>query len=106
MKNDPLEYIRCRLSREELLLQLAEECAELGKAALKLRRIYDGSNPTPIKHHEAYNNLIEEIADVTLCVEVLGLNTPEALKTVGEIWGSKLDRWKQRLMEAESKDLE
>ena len=99
-----LEYIRDSLSREELLLQLAEECAELGKAALKLRRIYDGSNPTPIKRPEAYNNLIEEIADVTLCVEVLGLNTPEVLQTVGQIWGAKLDRWKQRLMEAESKD--
>ena len=71
---------------------------------MKLRRIYDGSNPTPVKRAVAFNNIIEEIADVTLCVEVLGLNTPEVLQRVGEIWCAKLDRWKQRLIEAEGED--
>lgn len=32
---------------EEQLLQLAEECAELSQAALKLRRAMTGTNPTP-----------------------------------------------------------
>ena len=34
---DAIEYVRANLSKEEQLAQLAEECAELGKAALKLR---------------------------------------------------------------------
>ena len=45
---DAIEYVRKTLSKEEQLAQLAEECAELGKAALKLRRVYDGRNPTPV----------------------------------------------------------
>ena len=99
---DPIEFIRDRLSREELLTQLAEECAELGKAALKLRRAYNGGNPTPVSRPEAYNNLIEEIADVGLCVEVIGLNTPENLMLMGEIWEQKLARWEQRLKAKEN----
>ena len=94
---DPVEYIRGQLSTEELLTQLAEECSELSKAALKLRRVYNGDNPTPIHRPDAYNNLIEEIADVNLCVEVLGLNTPENLYLMGKIWESKIHRWEQRL---------
>lgn len=35
------------LTPVELLAQLAEEGAELAQAALKLRRAYDGTNPTP-----------------------------------------------------------
>ena len=94
---DNIKYIRENLSREELLTQLAEECAELSKAALKLRRVYNGDNPTPMTRADAYNNLIEEIADVTLCVEVLGFNSPENLYNIGQIWEEKLSRWEQRL---------
>ena len=96
---DAIEYVRQNLSKEELLAQLAEECAELGKAALKLRRVYSGQNPTPVKRPEAFNNLVEEIADVTLCLEVLGLNTAEVLYNCGRIWEEKSARWKHRLME-------
>lgn len=48
----------------ELLAGLSEECCELGRAALKLRRVYDGGNPTPTTEREAIDNLEEEIADV------------------------------------------
>ena len=98
---NPIDYIRGKLSQEELLAQLAEECAELVQAALKLRRVYSGSNPTPVNREDAFNNLIEEIADVTLCAEVLGLNTPELCFEVGRIWNKKLKRWADRLKEAE-----
>jgi hypothetical protein len=97
-----IEYVRQHLPREELLCQMAEECAELGKAALKLTRIYRGVNPTPVTRAEAFQNLLEEIADVTLCVEVLGLNTPELLENCGRIWEEKSVRWMTRLKERES----
>lgn len=37
------------LTPSEILAQLGEECAEGAQAALKLRRAYDGTNPTPQK---------------------------------------------------------
>ena len=102
MEIQSVDLIRENLSQEELLCQLAEECAELGKAALKLRRVYDGKNPTPVGRGEAYNNLLEEIADVALCLEVLDLNTPHVLFEVQKIINMKKKRWALRLKEAES----
>ena len=97
---DAIEYVRKTLSKEEQLAQLAEECAELGKAALKLRRVYDGRNPTPVTRPEAFNNLVEEIADVTLCMEVLGMNTAEVLYNCAKIRLEKAARWKKRIQES------
>lgn len=97
MKNETLEYIRNSLTKEDLLLQLAEECAELGKAGLKMARVLIGRNPTPIKRPEAFNNLIEEYADVLLCMEVLGMETEEVYSMIREIQAEKLSRWKQRI---------
>ena len=71
---DDFEVIREALSQEELLAQLAEEAVELAHAALKLRRVYDGTNPTPVKRSEAFANLKEEIADVRLLLSVLELD--------------------------------
>lgn len=54
-----------------MLEQTAEECCELGKACLKLARIMRGENKAYISESEAYANLVEEIADVKLCLENL-----------------------------------
>lgn len=40
------EKIKQHIPQDELLAQLAEECAELSQAALKLRRALTGINPT------------------------------------------------------------
>ena len=66
----PDEKIKQHLLQDELLAQLAEECAELSQAALKLRRALTGINPTPVAADEARRNLGEEAADV---YNVLGL---------------------------------
>ena len=95
--HDPIEFIRENLSQEELLTQLAEECSELSKAALKLRRVYNGENPTPIRRPEAYDNVIEEIADVFLVIDVLGFGDVEHMKKIVKIMESKTSRWSQRL---------
>lgn len=72
------DYIQAELPEEVLLLQLVEECSELSaecsamaKAALKVVRIRDGRNPTPVTMDSAYialraayDNLVEEISDV------------------------------------------
>ena len=92
-----IEFIRDQLPDEELLAQLAEEASELAKAALKMRRVLDGRNPTPVRMSEAWANLQEEIADVLLCLQVLDINTDETeyQVTIGE----KLNRWASRLSE-------
>jgi len=89
-----MEYIREKLPTPELLAQLAEEAAELGHAALKLRRVYDGTNPTPTTYEDALDNLHEEIADVQLLLQVLELTDREVYT---EIMQEKLRRWERRL---------
>lgn len=92
-----LDLIREKVTQEELLALLAEEAIELAHAALKLRRTYDSSNPTPVKRSAAFANLKEEMADVGLVVTVLDLDRyqPEIMRIERE----KLKRWLNRLGE-------
>ena len=46
-----------------MLEQLAEECTELAKAALKMARIIRKENPTPVTEKEAIANIREEYTD-------------------------------------------
>ena len=60
-----IDIIRDNVHELERLAQLAEEAAELAQAALKLRRVYKRTgNPTPVTLQGAYQNLLEELADV------------------------------------------
>ena len=93
------EVIWEHLTQAELLAQLAEEAVELAHAALKLRRVYDGNNPTPVQQAEALANIKEEIADVTLLISVLGLDKNYMERSM--IQGEKLARWISRLKESE-----
>ena len=99
-----LDVVRNRLSDPELLAQLAEEAAELAQAALKMRRVIDGSNPTPVTFQEAHDNILEEICDVETCVAALLYNTPTAVKVRADLRAVKLERWAGRLMGVEAKD--
>ena len=81
----------------ELLAGLAEEASELAQAALKLRRVYDGTNPTPVKEEDAQERLYEDMADVKLYCSMLKVN----VKYISEMMLSKQKRWEQRLMEGE-----
>lgn len=91
------EVIREHLTEEELLAQLAEEATELAQAALKLRRVYDGKNPTPVTHDVAFDNLKEEIADVMLVIDVLGVGRDHMERCMRQ--ANKLSRWMKRLEE-------
>ena len=70
--------------------QLAEECAELGHAALKLARILRKENPTPVTYDDAMEKCIEEAGDVVTCLELLVHIDDEKRK-------EKIERWKKRL---------
>lgn len=99
-----LEIVRGKLSDPELLAQMAEEAAELAQAALKMRRVIDGTNPTPVTFQQAHDNLLEEISDVETCVAALLYNTPTAVKVRADLRAQKLERWAGRLLGTEAKD--
>ena len=90
-----IDYIQEKLPNAELLAGLAEEATELAHAALKMRRVLDGRNYTPVTFDEAFANLKEEIGDVLLCLETVGLAVdPEAYR---KDMDAKLERWVNRL---------
>lgn len=83
-----------------LLEQLAEECLELGHAALKRARVIRGENPTPVTAEEAKQNLTEEPADVELCLDVyrqgFGLDTDDVLHFKAARWAVRLEKAEER----------
>lgn len=81
------------LSVPELLAGLAEECSELAQAALKLRRVLDGTNPTPKPKEEAEADLLEEVADTALYLSQLDIS----FQRISEIMLTKQERWNERL---------
>lgn len=91
-------YMRDRIGDAAMYEQLAEECAELGQAALKLARVLRKENPTPVTEDEARNAIIEEAADVWNCMNEVGIfGRPE----LAQITYEKLKRFKARWEEAE-----
>lgn len=85
-------YIQ-KLPYAELLAGLAEECTELAQAALKLRRAYDKTNPTPKTVEECRAALIEEVADVNVYLLVLNITRD----LYSESMMHKIVRWEDRL---------
>lgn len=97
---ETLNFIVNHLGRVELFTALAEESSELTKAALKvLRARGDVQNPTPITYDEAFKNLVEEVADVFVCLYAIGIIDEKELSGTGfgEIADTKLKRWADRL---------
>lgn len=95
MNENYVERVRAHLTDSELLCQLAEECAELAQAALKLRRVITGDNPTPVSEREASADFVEEVADVMGCL--MALEFPTGCGEIRDIQESKFRRWAERL---------
>lgn len=93
------EKITRALAMEERLAQLAEECGELCQAALKLRRAISGANPTPVSETAARRRLLDEIADVMTCVDVIvmDMDTRAAVDRIDATMSEKAERWANRL---------
>lgn len=69
MTKEQLNRIRKEYGDEYLYRQIAEECMELGHAALKLVRAQRGE--TPVSLGEAQRAVIDEAADVRVMLNVL-----------------------------------
>lgn len=96
---EQLQYVIDCLPRNELLCQLAEEASELAKAALKVRRAYDRTNPTRVSKEEAIKNLLEEVADVWLVLKTLGLDEEACVEDYKKTMANKTIRWARSLDE-------
>ena len=66
MRENRLKEIVDKYGKEYALRQLAEECNELSQAALKVIRTWH--KETPMREDEAFEHLVEEIADVLLMI--------------------------------------
>lgn len=87
------EYVRNNLDFYDILDQLAEEAAELSQAALKLKRVMKGTNPTAVSLVDANKNLIEEYSDVCNAANVIGISVDH------DICKAKMQRWADRINE-------
>ena len=90
--------IRSKVPITEILAGLAEECSELAQAALKLRRVYDQTNPTPVTEDWAMERLYEEMADVKLYCSMLNVNA----RYISDVMMKKEKRWEERLLNADN----
>lgn len=88
-----MSVITDKIPVTELLAGLAEEATELAQAALKLRRCYDGTNPTPADPDIQYECFLEEIGDVELYLDQLSINR----QVIADYKAAKLERWQKRL---------
>ena len=81
-----------------LLEQLAEECCELAQASLKMARKLRDENPTPKSIEDIRDNLVEEIADVDVCLDRLEDETDIVDRLeLATIEIDKKKRWQERL---------
>lgn len=97
ISRDLLNLIRERKTPDYLYRQLAEECAELAQAALKVVRAQNGE--TPEKLEDAMNHYIEELADVFVMTGIANcdLNAVQAEKMYNII-EYKRERMAERLI--------
>lgn len=95
-----LEMIASKAGTDESIIQLMEECAELIQAASKYRRALKGT--TPVSLSKAQANLIEEMADVRVCISEMAAvldgefshDTEQQLEAQQQ---NKIVRWCKRL---------
>lgn len=87
------------LGEPAVLEGLAEECAELAQAALKLARVQRGESPTPITREAATLNFIEEVADVRCYIEILSRHYPIRYSDLLKLVEHKRARFVRRLEE-------
>ena len=85
------------LCLRDLLEATAEEAGELIQACMKLIRTQYGNNMTPVTKEQALANLVEEIADLGLCITTVRHSLGVSKQQISEIQGVKYPRWCKRL---------
>ncbi len=91
------DIIKDKLPETERLAQFAEKCAELAKAALKLRRVIAGDIPTTVRYV-----IWKECGDALCCAQIL--LSHEEFQEVFDIAVSKTMRWAECLQERDKEN--
>ena len=94
-----VEYIKQYAIPADVAGQLAEEAAELAKAACKLERVIRGTNPTPVTYDEAVASLVEELSDINVVSTVLIDMLAVPYGRISDLEPNKFERWATRLRE-------
>lgn len=104
MKENRFDEIIEKYGKEYALRQLAEECNELSQAALKLIRVWN--KETPMREDEAYEHLVEELADVATMNDFVffGLLNEEQKKDAFAIQDQKENRMYARLLDGKMEE--
>lgn len=89
-------YIVEEIGKPAMLEQCAEECSELAHACLKMSRKLRDENPTPDDMDKITASLIEEMADVYLCIHEIAVDKG-CVKEIIDIRNEKLERWENRI---------
>lgn len=97
--DEKLYCVAKHLGKDEMLLQLAEECAELSQACLKMVRASKGLTPKSIS--ECQDNLAEELNDVRVCMELVEKLIPKLEQREQWYKEYKADRWYRRTFEGQ-----
>lgn len=98
------EKIVEKYGEEYMLRQLAEECAELTQAALKVIRAR--KNETPMRIDEAMEHLMEELADVEVMMDGVRTGVLDAQQrwTIVEIESRKKNRMRERMIDGKMEE--
>lgn len=98
------EKIMEKYGEEYMLRQLAEECAELAQAALKVIRAQ--KKETPMRIDEAMEHLMEEIADVEVMMDGVctGVLNAQQRWAIVEIEGRKKARMRERMLDGKMEE--
>ncbi len=104
IRNQWARKVAGQLGEREKLEQVAEESAELCKAALKLIRAKGLSdNPTPVSLDEATQDFYEEFRDVLIVMRVT--LSPSKYASLLDVDNSpKFKRWYERIEEAKKNE--
>lgn len=86
-----IEHIAAFLTAHEKWGQLAEEASELSQAALKMQRLFMPTNKPRKTYAECVDNVYEEIADILVCLDVLGIS--HSADEINRIRREKEQRW-------------
>ena len=83
---------------DKLYAQLAEECCELGKAALKMVRV--GDDDASVDIGKAIENLLEEMADVHVMLDIIetACVSDRLRDEITRIYHEKLNRFRSRVL--------
>ena len=96
-----IECVQQNTAWGDLLVLLNEEAGEMIQASAKLWRVCAGRVPSPVTVDEPKRKLDEEVSDVLLVLEALGVVRFDAGESGAR--DAKLRRWVQRIKDAKDK---